>query len=149
MNRNRNWISALVLALAVTAGACGDDEPEVTVDEPVVEPQGVDVVAITLGSAIGTDLRVTEATGTFAPSDTIYVAVETDGTGTGELTARWTYEDGQVVDESSRSIAPSGSAVNEFHISKPDGWPAGGYEVLILLDGLEADRAAFTVEAGG
>ncbi|HUP19658.1 MAG TPA: hypothetical protein VM778_06865 [Gemmatimonadota bacterium] len=153
MSRNRSWTPArlvLALALAATAGACGGDESEVAEEGPVVEEQRVEVTGITLGPAVGADRRVTGSTDTFGPTDTIYVSVETQGVApAAELTARWTYQDGQVVDESSRSIAPNGPEVTEFHISKPDGWPAGDYEVAILLDGVEAQRASFTVEAGG
>jgi hypothetical protein len=42
------------------------------------------------------------------------------------LRSRWTFEDGQVVNES-QNIASSGPAVTEFHISKPDGWLVGKY----------------------
>jgi hypothetical protein len=153
VTRPPSWIRAplaLALALATTVAACGGDEPEVVEEEPAVEEQGVEVTGITLGTAVGADKRVTGATDTFGPSDTIYVAVETEGVApSASLTARWTYEDGQVVDETTHSIAPNGPEVTEFHISKPDGWPAGGYEVTILLDGQEADRASFSVEAGG
>ena len=55
-------------------------------------------------------------------------------------------EDGQVVDESSRTIAPTGAEVTEFHVSKPDGWPAGAYEVAISLDGQAVETRSFTVE---
>ena len=33
--------------------------------------------------------------------------------------------DGQLVDDSAQTVAASGPAVTEFHVSKPDGWPAG------------------------
>src|SRR5262249_19431592 len=53
------------------------------------------------------------------------------------LTARWTYEDGQVVNESSQQ-AEAGPATTEFHIAKPSGWPAGSYQIEILADGASA-----------
>ena len=62
------------------------------------------------------------------------------------LKARWTYEDGQVVDESAQTIAPTGgAAVTEFHISKPTGWPVGSYKVEVLLDGAPAGSKNFKV----
>ena len=39
------------------------------------------------------------------------------------------------MDESEQTIAPTGSAATEFHISKPDGWPAGKYKLEVLLNG--------------
>jgi hypothetical protein len=60
--------------------------------------------------------------------------------------ARWTYEDGQPVDESTQSITPSGPAVTEFHISKPDGLPVGTYHVEIFLNGESKEKKDFEVK---
>lgn len=155
MMRTGSWIPALLaigLAVATAAGACGGETGEEpgAADTTAAEEQGVEVTGVTLGTAVGPDKRVTAETGSFAPTDTIYASVETEGVAeSAELAARWSYEDGQVVNESNRTIAPNGPEVTEFHVSKPDGWPTGQYEVVISLDGREADRASFTVEAGG
>ena len=61
------------------------------------------------------------------------------------LTARWTYGDGQVVDETSQTISPTGPAMTEFHVSKASGWPAGDYKVSIMLDGRELESKDFKV----
>jgi hypothetical protein len=61
------------------------------------------------------------------------------------LMARWKYEDGQTVHEETQAIAPTGLATTEFHVSKPDGWPKGGYTVVILLDGVPVKTATFRV----
>lgn len=154
MRRTGSWMPILLaLALATAAGACGgeqaEEEPAAADTMAVEEEASVEVTGVTLGASVGADNRVTRPMESFAPSDTIYASVETEGVAeSAELTARWTYEDGQTVDETSRSIAPNGPEVTEFHISRPDGWPAGGYEVAILLDGEEATSASFTVEAG-
>lgn len=142
------WTILLAAGLLVTAG-CGDREADSgTAEAPApgaTEP--VRVTDVALGRAIGSDKTVSEATSTFRPTDTIYVSVRTEGTAASStLTARWTFEDGQVVDESSETIAPTGPEVTEFHVSNPDGWPAGGYEVAISLDGQPVETASFTVE---
>lgn len=148
------WIDRVIpalgaLALAAAVAGCGGEEAEEQ-DATAVAEESVEVTDVTLGTAVGADKRVTAETGTFGPLDTIYASVRTEGVASSaRLTARWTYEDGQVVDETSRTIAPDGPEVTEFHVAKPDGWPAGSYEVVILLDGQEAERASFTVEAGG
>jgi hypothetical protein len=36
--------------------------------------------------------------------------------------------------------------VTEFHISKPDGWPAGKYSVVISIDGKPAGSQDFEVK---
>jgi hypothetical protein len=104
------------------------------------------VTSVEVGNAIGVDKRVTMPTATLAPGDTIYASVASDGVAPSvTLTARWTYEDGQVVDETEQTIAPNGPAASEFHIAKPDGWPAGRYQVEILADGRSVGTKQFVV----
>jgi hypothetical protein len=106
------------------------------------------VTAIELGSAIGTDGRVAAGAGktTFSPTDTIYVSILTDKPPAGaSLSARWTFEDGQVVSEGHESLTSSDRTATEFHIAKPDGWPAGRYRVEIALNGQPAGTRDFEV----
>ena len=145
-----NAFLAMLMAASLTALACNRDEPaaeQAEETEVAVEEPALDVTNVALGRSIGADKRVVEEVGDFAPGDTIYASVETEGAGSGTLAARWTFEDGQVVDESSHPIG-GGAQVSEFHVSKPDGWPAGHYEVVILLNGQEADRKGFDVGSG-
>jgi hypothetical protein len=51
-----------------------------------------------------------------------------------------------VIDETTQTIAPSGPAVTEFHISKPDGFAKGNYRVEIMLNGTPAGSKDFTVK---
>jgi uncharacterized protein YfaS (alpha-2-macroglobulin family) len=62
------------------------------------------------------------------------------------LKARWTYADGQLVEESEQTIAPNGDAATEFHISKPDGWPAGRYRVEVSVNGVPTQSKDFQVK---
>ena len=90
---------------------------------------------------------MTTPTDTFRPTDTIYVSVPTTGSApSATLSARFTFQDGQLVNESSQTIAPTGSDATEFHISKPDGWPTGEYRVEILLDGRSVATRTFRVQ---
>ena len=74
-------------------------------------------------------------------------AVSTTGAASNAtLGAKWTYQDGQTVNDSSQTIAPTGPAVTTFHISKPDGWPAGNYKVEISLDGNAVSSKDFSVK---
>jgi hypothetical protein len=132
----------------ILAMACKQDTPPPAPPPPPPPPPPVAAVitvsGVELGSAIGADKRVTAPTDVFKPADTIYAAVATSGNAPrATLTARFTYEDGQVVDESSQDLA--GAGVTEFHISKPDGWPAGNYRVEVLLDGKSVATRAFEV----
>jgi hypothetical protein len=148
----RRFTVALGLAGALLAGACGGKEPPppaapvTTMAPPSTLPAGVRVTVVSLGSALRPDKSIAEPTVTFKPSDTIYATVATDGSSAGTtLKAKWTFQDGQTVDESSRTIAPQGPAVTEFHISKPSGWPKGSYKLEISVDGAPAGMKEFTV----
>ena len=125
--------------------ACAKKAEETPAPSPPAA--ALSVTDLELGRAIGGDKRVTDKTDTFAPNDVIYAAVLTSGTSANaSLQARWTFEDSQVVNESTEAIAPTGDAATEFHISKPDGWPKGKYKVEILLDGTSVRTKDFEVK---
>lgn len=116
---------------------------------PAPAPAPVAVSGITTGKAIGADKKVTAATEAFAKGDTMYVSIDTTGSGSAKLDAKWTYTKGgkvSVVKEDSMTINATGPATNEFHVSKPDGWPAGDYQVEVLLDGKPAGTKKLTVK---
>jgi hypothetical protein len=147
--------SARFIALASLLGfaaACGPRSDN-TVDtslgtvDSIAPAASVTVTQVDVGKSIGADKRVTSPMSDFAARDTIYAVVSTDGAApSATLQARWTFEDGQVVDETTQTIAPSGPAVTEFHISKPDGFAKGKYRVEILLNGSAASSKEFTVK---
>ncbi len=125
--------------LAAVSFGCSASKPPVQA--------GVKITHIDVGRSVTAEKTIAEKTDSFRPADTFYLSVGTDGSGpSATLTARWTYQDGQVVDESRQDIAPTGRAtVTEFHLSKPDGWPAGGYKVEVLLNGASAGTREFKV----
>ena len=150
---------ALGLAGALVLAACGKKEeappppvattpPPATPTPPPAAPEAaVSVTSIDLGTAVGPDQKVTTPTTTFGAKDTIYAAVATAGSASNAtLGAKWTYQDGQTVNDSSQTIAPTGPAVTTFHISKPDGWPTGNYKVEISLNGSAVSSKDFTVQ---
>jgi len=152
-------LCTLLVTAALALAACGKkDEPApapAPAPAPSVEPAptpapaGIAVSSVTAGSAIGADKKVTVASDSFAPSDTIYVSVDTTGSGTAKLDAKWTYHKGgnvAVVKEDSMTIDTAGPATHEFHVSKPDGWPAGDYQVEVMLDGMSAGSKKLTVK---
>ena len=104
------------------------------------------VTRVDLGNAIGADKKVVAPSLTFKPTDTIYASILSEGVASNAaLAVRWTFEDGQVVDESTQNIAPSGPAATEFHIAKADGWPAGKYKIEVSANGKPAGVLQFTV----
>jgi hypothetical protein len=137
----------LILALTITAGlnaACSKSGE--TPGTTGTTGNGVRVSQVTIGRSLNASKAISDATDSFKPNDTIYASVATDGSAaTATLKARWTFQDGQVVDESTQTIAPSGPATTEFHISKPDGWPAGKYKLEVLVNGSSAATKDFEV----
>jgi hypothetical protein len=114
---------------------------------PAPAPAVISVVDVDLGKAIGADKKITDKTDDFAPKDQIFASVHTAGTApSASLSARWTFEDGSVVDERSENIAANCDAYTEFHIAKPSGWPKGKYTLHLLLYGKEVRTKDFTVK---
>jgi hypothetical protein len=154
--RHLTWLAAAVVVTvagcsksnydqnATSAGSVAGDTTAKTPANAAVA--AVNVADVTLGKHIGADKKVTDATDTFAPKDQIYASVHTTGTNSGKITARWTFQDGQVVDERSETISGKGDDYTEFHVSKPSGWPAGKYTLHVLVDGNEVQTKDFTVK---
>jgi len=154
--RHLTWIAA---AAIVALGACGKDKGSSsassggavaadTTSAAATANAGtvLRVADVALGRHVDAAKKVTDSTDTFAPRDEIYASVHTTGARSGKVTARWTFQDGQVVDERSENIAGTGDDHTEFHISKPSGWPTGKYTVHILVDGNEVQTKDFTVK---
>ena len=153
---------ALAAASVVALVACGKKEPPAPPPAPPAPapapapapvpppaPVGVTLSAVSLGKAVGADKKVTAATEMFAKGDTIHASIDTTGAGSATVVAKWTYsKDGKTVPvkEDTATITPTGPATTEFHISKPDGWPAGDYSVEVLLDGKSVATKSFKVQ---
>jgi len=157
MKRTRLLILGVAcVAVPIALSACKRAEappppPQAAAPAPAPAPPPAaapfHVGGVTVGNAIGADKRVTAPSATFAPTDTIYASVASTGvTLTVTLVARWTYGDGQLVDEHTQTIATTGPATTEFHVSKPDGWPAGTYKVEILANGSPVASTQFEVK---
>ncbi len=137
-------ILALALAAVLTA-ACSkkSEDPGAT----GTTGTGVRVSQIDMGRSLSAEKTITDYASSFKPTDTIYASVLTGGAApTATVKARWTYQDGQVVNESTQTISPTGDARTEFHISKPDGFPVGKYKVEVFLNGASAASKDFEVE---
>jgi hypothetical protein len=149
-----------LLAVAGLLGliACGNREPPMPESEtgrdagemPAPTPPATAPVAtarLQIGKGVDENKNITGATTTFGTRDTIYVAVRTEDAPPGaRLTAKWTFQDGQVVEESSETLATGGSGVTEFHITKPTAWPAGTYRVEVMMNGQVVGAQQFTVQ---
>jgi len=148
--------AAISLFAAAVLVGCAKKEPPPPPPEPTAvpvptaapTPAPFKVTSVDLGKSIGDDKKIKDAATTFAPKDTIYAAVSSEGSAAKvTLKARWTYgAKGTPVNEETRDIAPTGPAVTEFHIAKPSGWPAGKYKLEVSADGNPAATKEFEVK---
>lgn len=153
MRTRSRMIATLAVGILAGAIACSKSEPPP--QKPATPPQAsapaaampFRVVTVELGKAVGADKKVAQPAATFAATDTIYASVVSEGSApTVALTARWTYQDGQLVNESTQAIAPTGPAATEFHIAKASGWPTGRYKVEISANGAIVSTKEFAVD---
>jgi hypothetical protein len=126
------WLASLVVASALTA-ACSQEPLKFT--------------SIQLGRSVNADRTVGGFTTRFKPTDTIYVAVLTDGAGSGTVKARWLFG-GRVVSEPEKEVSYYGPASTEFHLQNSSGFPPGEYSVELFLDGKLVASRSFRVETG-
>lgn len=156
-HRAGTWRAAVIALLVLGATACGKKDADVadegtagTTAGPAVNPAPMNDVTVTdvkLGKGVDASKRVTDETDDFDPKDMIYASVLTSGTSQNAvLQARWTFEDGQLVDSTSQTLAPTGDAATDFHIMKPDGFPKGKYKLTVLLNGAEVRTKEFKVD---
>ena len=138
-------IIALTLAGALS-GACTKSSQNPGTTGTTGTDAGVRISQVDMGRSLAADKAIADRTDSFKPNDTIYASIATAGSASSAaLKARWTYQDGQVVNESTQTIAPTGNARTEFHISKPDGWPTGKYKLETFLNGSSSGTKDFEV----
>jgi hypothetical protein len=130
--RRRHPACAIVAVVAALLAGCQSD-------------RRLEVTTIQLGRAINPDKTVSDPTTRFKPTDTIYAAVLTDGSGSGKVKVRWLYR-GRVVSEPVQDVSYQGPAATEFHIQNSGGFPPGEYSVEFFLDGKSIGSRAFRVE---
>ncbi len=168
MSEFRSRISLpIVLAGALALGACGKSTPPpapasapapaVTHAAPAPAAQAAateaaptylaQVTSVTLANAVDAGGHVTAPMTTFAPKDTIYGVVGANaGKPNATITARWTYQGGQLVALQPQTLKDLGPNITEFHIAKPDGFPAGNYALDILVDDKSVSTTNFSVK---
>ena len=154
-------LAAAVMTLAVAMAGCKKTETTTTTSTapaPAASPgstletaappaAAVRITEVQTGKSVGADKKVQAPADNFAPGDTIFASVSTEGSAPSAiLRVRWTYQGGQTVKEDSRSIAPTGPAATEFSIQKPGGWPKGSYTVEVSVDGGAPTSKTFKVQ---
>lgn len=131
--------TAMTPDTAATTAATG------TVETPAT---ALRVTEVDLGRSMKGDSAIDDKTDDFKPNDTIHALVTHEGMATdAKVTARWTYQDGQVVDERTETVSPTteGKSYTHFMIQKASGWPKGKYTLHVLVNGNEVQTEEFEV----
>jgi hypothetical protein len=98
-----------------------------------------------IGKRVGAGNRVTEPTFQFAPQDTVYLSVATEGSGgTNKVTAAWRSQSGEIVQQTSEPVQTDGNA--SFALAQPKGLKPGTYKVVVFLGDDSVDAKVFAVK---
>jgi hypothetical protein len=151
-------LGAQLALVAALAGACsGSEESRAAGGETGVTDSAamaasaaksaeLHISNVMIGRQIGPGNRITEPTFQFAPQDTVYVSVGTEGTGgAGTLTAAWRSQSGEILLKSSEPVPPAGENA-EFRLSQPKGLKPGTYKVIIFLGDDSVETRVFAVK---
>ena len=155
MNR-MTLVGVPLVGIAALAGACGSSDgsgskggraaDSAAMAASAAKPTELRVSNVMIGRRLGSGDRITEPTFQFAPEDTVYVSVSTEGTGGGRtLTAAWRSQTGEVVQQTSEPVRPAGENT-AFNLSQPKGMKPGTYKVILFLGGDSVDTKVFAVK---
>jgi hypothetical protein len=104
------------------------------------------VSMVMIGKGTRSGNRITEPTFQFAPQDTVYLSVATEGsTGPDSLTAAWRSQDGKILKQSSQPVGGPGNN-GAFSLSMPKGFKPGTYKVVLFLGSDSVDTKVFAVK---
>ena len=129
MNRARRQLLAACV-VAVGAVACANN---------------LSVASIQTGRSLNSDKSVGTITTAFKPNDTIYVSVLTEGSGSGTIGVKFSFQ-GRVISEPEKKVSYRGAAATEFHIEYSGGFPSGEYDIEVLFNGQPAGMRKVRVE---
>ena len=149
-NLSSTLLTTACFAIAMITTSCkqrADDASTTTSGGAVAEPATIQIAEVDLGKGLQADKTIRDETDDFAARDSVFASVRTTGMAdNATITARWTFQDGQVVSERTETISPTGEAFTTFFISQPGGLPKGKYTLSVLLNGTEAQKKEFEVK---
>lgn len=160
----RRFASVLLLTLSIAAcrqEAAPPPAPAAAPPPVAVEPAAapaldakpdaaLSVTEAQVGTAVGEDFRISAPSSTFAPGDTIIVAITLRNAATpatnGTVTARWIGPDGQAFNEESQQKDFTGVSTVNFRVAEPKGFKPGNYKLEVSLNGSVVETREFAVK---
>jgi len=147
MRRRIRLVPAAAVVLAFALAGCAKKAETPPQAAAPAAPAPFKVTGMELGNSLTADHRIAKPMTTFAPKDTIYVVVASQGASKGTmLRVRWSFQDSILVSADSQMVAPTGPAYSEFHVLKPTHWPKGPYSVAVKADTTFAGAQSFEVK---
>jgi len=104
---------------------------------------------VAIGHTLDSQKRTADGNTEFGAKDSVYVSVETTGTGKSEIKVKYKDIESKMdseFEETTQKIDTNGPAVSEFQIYHNGGWKPGTYQVEVLLDGKPVSTKQFTVK---
>jgi hypothetical protein len=99
-----------------------------------------------IGKRLGPGNRVMEPTFQFAPQDTVFLSVATEGSvGASKITAAWRSQGGEIVQQSSEPVQDTDGST-AFSLAQPKGLKPGTYKVVVFLGDDSVDAKVFAVK---
>lgn len=122
-------------ATDTTTPAATDTAPPSTPMNSMAGAGDVTVSAVTVGNNAAAD-RSVQPVAQLGARDKIIVSVRTDGSAVNtNVSARLTYQDGQVAGEESATLNTTGPETTNIEFTNANGWPAGKYRAEVMVNG--------------
>jgi hypothetical protein len=139
----------LTIASSLAVLACsGDDDQDFNEYGQPIEKTDVHVVGVDLGRAVDAGAHVTDATDTFAPTDTVYASVRTKGSSPKTvLGVRWKNAMGDEINGNNLVVRPTGDTATLFTLRYPAPLALGRYTLETRVNGGVVKTSSFTVSS--
>ena len=126
--------TAALLAACNKPGTASSQDPATT----AVPVRPVSVFALDVGNAVA-DYQSVKPMTIFAPTDKLIASIRTRGAAPkADLSAKLSYQDGQVYGEQAQTIHPTGPVTTNFTFPRETPWPRGRYFVEVMRNGKRA-----------
>ena len=149
-------VTASPVVMVALLGSCGDsdrsrgEESGRQADSAkamAAKPAERRVSMSMIGKRLGVGNRVMEPTFQFAPQDTVYLSVATEGSvGASKVTAAWRSQGGEIVQQTSEPVQDTAGGSVAFSLAQPKGLKPGTYKVVVFLGDDSVDAKVFAVK---
>ena len=135
---------------AATPAPAASVEPTAAPPVELKPGAALSVTDVQLGTAVDADNRISAPVASFAPTDTIIVAITLRNAATpatnGTVTANWFGADGKSFNEESQQRDFGGDSTVNFRVAEPKGFKPGNYRIEVSLNGSVVETREFAIK---